>query len=402
MKTLTLFLIYISNTLKILHAEVPYTLIDRSYTNSGTVYEVDNLTPVKSQDGIGLCYGFSATTLLENFRCRELNLNCSNPHEILSSLDVTSYYGRNRLDEGGNPSVILNNIAASNRKIAREECAKFSTLVYQMNDSHNNPITDERRGWIFLTQKWNEYKGLDQKVKRNDCVSCLAQSIKSALVNIQTPADQIQKAFLDAHTLEEFIYMTVLPTQCLNDSKTAELPPFEAKSYPGYKDILTEESLTKKIESLLMSNIPLEMSICGDPRKPCPTDFGHSVAVVGLKEVCKGSGDCKKVVKLKNSYGMSWQQQNNDGWVDLQTLVESSLATAKNYNINWIQKPGYKLVEKSLKAESYYSKQVIKVQPKIINNSNTVPAEYKDYKGIWKCPGSAFMDHYESGCVPMK
>jgi hypothetical protein len=54
MKTLTLFLIYISNTLKILHAEVPYTLIDRSYTNSGTVYEVDNLTPVKSQDGIGL------------------------------------------------------------------------------------------------------------------------------------------------------------------------------------------------------------------------------------------------------------------------------------------------------------------------------------------------------------
>lgn len=31
------------------------------------------------------------------------------------------------------------------------------------------------------------------------------------------------------------------------------------------------------------------------------------------------------MVKVINSYGASWQQQNNEGWVDLKGLAESSL-----------------------------------------------------------------------------
>lgn len=391
--------LFLSTVLTEATAELPYKTIGPGYVLKGTETIVEPSTPIKSQDGIGVCYGFSATSLLESYRCRELNLNCSDPHEFLSTLDVTSYFERERLKEGGNTFRIFSNLESGRKKIAREECIQFATLVHQMADSKNHMIKDEKRGWIFLTKKWNEYKGIGDS-KRNDCVSCLANTIKATLVNIQTPADQIKNAFLDAHTLEEFLYKALLPTQCLQDSRMASIPPFVAKIYPGFNTTVSESELTNKIEVLLKNKIPIEMGICTDSSRPCRENFGHSIALYGFKEVrSTTTNEIKKLVKVKNSYGMSWQNQNNDGWVDLATLVEASRAQSEHENISWIQKPGFVLDEKVVSASSSTTTPPARYIPTRPISPDT-PAAYKNYHGIWKCPNSTYIDHYEPGCVP--
>lgn len=378
-------------------AEHPYETLDQSYRQRGESIEITPMTPVKSQDGIGLCYGFTATSLLENYRCREMNLDCNDPKEILSSLDVTSYYQRERLVEGGQTYRILSNLESGKKKVAREECARFSTLVHQVSVSQNSYIKDEKRGWNFLTKKWNEYRGL-AGTKRNDCVSCLADEIKSTLVNITTPTEQLKKAFEEARSLEEFLYKSILPVHCLEESKMAAIPPFVTKSFPTYKDKLTDEALAQKIETVLRNNIPLEMGICTSGTNPCQNDSGHSITLFGIKEMCNGQSDqCRKVVKIKNSYGMSWQNNTDDGWVDLAALTEASRALGPHNNITWIQKPGQVLVEKKTTPPQTPRP----VTPSRPGGGSGIPTHYKDYKGIWKCPNATFRDYYEPGCVPM-
>ncbi len=73
-------------------ADYPYNTLDSSYKDTPeSKTEVSSISPIKAQDGIGLCYGFSATTLLENYRCREFKLDCQSSENLMSSLDVTSY-----------------------------------------------------------------------------------------------------------------------------------------------------------------------------------------------------------------------------------------------------------------------------------------------------------------------
>lgn len=381
-------------------AEYPYEFSQSNYRDSGAVTEVTPSTPIKAQDGIGLCYGFSATSLLEHYRCSQNNSNCSESSDLISSLDVTSYYQNKALKEGGDSSRLLENFSRSKRKVAKEECIRFSALVHQVTDSNKFTYKDEKRGWVFLTKKWNEFRGIGPDVKKNDCISCLADEIKSTLVNIETPIDQLKDAFQTAGTLEEFLYKSLLPKSCLQESNMLTVPEYKTKTFPNYshRGEVSPQELTAKITSILEANIPVEMSICTMKtfEGTCSPNSGHSIAVFGIKEVCNFN-DCKKMVKVKNSYGTSWQNQNNNGWLDLDTLIESSQLMGKNNNITWLEKPGFVLPEKTFSKPISRPSQIKNTKPSI-----TVPPEYSKHRGIWKCPGTKFTDHYEPGCVPMK
>jgi hypothetical protein len=201
--------------------------------------------------------------------------------------------------------------------------------------------------------------------------------------------------------MEEFLYKSLLPAQCLEENKMASIPEFKSKSYPGYNEKVNANAVAKKVESLLLSNIPVEISICTqkDFEGKCTADMAHSIALFGIKKVCSSKNNvCRTMVKVKNSYGNTWQQQNNNGWVDLKSLADSSFDLVQNNNISWIEKPGFILIEKSLSKKS-----VTSLMPSINNRSGGgIPSEYKNYHGIWKCPGAKFVDQYEPGCIPLK
>lgn len=315
----------------------PYNTLDKTYIDTqGSMHEVAEVSPAKTQDGVGICYGFTSTGLLETYRCQNLNLDCNNPNERLSSFDVTSYYSSNDtrgIEEGGDSYHLLKELSLSSRRIAREECIPFSSIVHQKGN--------EKKGFLFLISKWNEYKGI--KTKQNDCVECLVSGIKSTLVNMKTPADQLKAAFIDSKNVEEFLYKSILPAECLDEKMAANVPPFEVYTYPNSGEVFNDNVFRKKIEGLLLSKTPLEFAICSDKNytSDCKGQRGHSIILYGIKEVCsKVKKECRTMVRVKNSFGKNWDSMTNNGWVDFKTLRESSLSFYNYFNMTWIAKPG--------------------------------------------------------------
>src|SRR4051812_39031710 len=97
MMKLQLFLFLTFIGFQVNASEYPYVVLPKSFIDvPGSIKEILPVTPSRSQDGLGICYGFSATSLLEHYRCRELKLDCSNPSEFLSTLDVTSYLTKDK------------------------------------------------------------------------------------------------------------------------------------------------------------------------------------------------------------------------------------------------------------------------------------------------------------------
>lgn len=332
---LTLILFCTSFNLK---AEYPYEVLGSSYVDKeGTVTLIKEVTPTKAQDGVGICYGFSSTSLLESYRCRELKLDCSNTNEFLSTLDVTSNAlpEKKALQVIGNAYYVLSNIEKGKNNIARESCVQFSTLLHKKFFYADS----EKWGWEYLLNAWRDYKEKkDAKNKSVDCVSCVAQKIKNKMVGLKTSVEQIANA-LESASSEEFLSKAVIPFECLEENRLAQIPRYVTKRFPDSATLPNTE-FKNTITRILKAEIPLEIGICTkleDPTK-CEYGQGHSVTLFGIKEVCK-KDQCKTVVKVKNSWGESWQKSHNDGWVDLDALVESSKIFRTYENITWIEKP---------------------------------------------------------------
>lgn len=337
-KTVCLFLISSTS----IYAQYPYGLVDNSYKNAGEVIEISPISPVKNQGEIGLCYAFAATSLLEHYRCKELGLSCSEPKDVMSTLDVASYEenGKKGLKQGGMSLFILSNIAKE-RRIVKEECAPYSSLLAKVKYLDKD-FESELFSWQFLSEGWKNLHNRKISEGKNLCTSCMANNIKCLLPNLKTPLDQIEMALKDANDVESFLYKTIMPEHCFNRSEALDIPEFQIKSFPTYldKDLLGASVLENKITTLLSSKIPMQINICSSKTVSDICTSAHAVILYGLKEVCSEfKNECKKMVKIKNSYGEEWQKNNNDGWVDLQLLAKSSKDFSEGNNIVWLEKP---------------------------------------------------------------
>jgi hypothetical protein len=400
------FSILLFNLSNSVWAEFPYETLTDQFTNtdSKSFHELSNLPPIKSQDGIGLCYGFAATTILEYYRCRELVLSCKQSENALSTLDVSSYNSTNKaLKEGGDSYAILDHLKKSNRKIAAESCVPFSSLVHQFS---SNNKSNEKYGWNILVETWKKFKKLQsENYNSNNLISC-SNNIKANITNLDTNEDQINNALKTANSLESFLYQVLLPKKCLDDQIKLEIPPFETNRYPLSSIDFDKKKIAEKIEQVLLNDIPLVLNICGDPAidNKCPENSGHALTLTGIKESCDANNsNCKTFVKVNNSYGNTWQLNNNNGWVDLESLLNTSEVFQKFNVISWINKPGAQLKNLKLNRNIYATNlSTPTIYPPAINRNSAIPEQWKNYKGIWKCPENKFVDRYEPGCVPMK
>ena len=337
-KTICLFL----STLTSIYAQYPYELADNSYKNTGEIIEISPMSPIKDQGAIGLCYAFAAASLLEHYRCSELGLSCSDSKDFLSTLDVASYEesGNKTLKEGGTPQFILTNIA-NERKVAREECAPYLSLRAKVN-LLDKSYENEQLGWQFLSEGWKNLQWKLKSERKTECISCMANNIKCMFPNMKTPLEQIEGALKDAKAVESFLYKTIIPEHCLDKSEALEIPKYVVSSFPTYldKDLLGLSSLENKIIKLLSAKIPMQVNICTAKADNGRCSAAHAIVLYGLKEVCnEEKNECKKMVKVKNSYGEEWQKVHNDGWVDLQVLAKSSKDYSAGNNIVWLEKP---------------------------------------------------------------
>lgn len=361
-KLIILFTLFSINS----YAEYPYIIPTEDYNNAPVKsFEVTHMSATKSQDDVGLCYGFSTTALLENFRCRSLKISCFTPKEQLSVLDVSSFADSNRraIIEGGLTREVLSNFAKSDRKVVKEECLNYSQLLAKNVDvDPKDPIAaitakiDQGGGISRLTSAWNKYKHIGEKKEKmsKDCVHCLAVDIKNNMFQLKTSVDQIENALKFSKSLEEFMYQSVFPKECLEEQNKVEVPAFTIRSFPENGENYNPKILAKKLEQVLLNDIPVEMSMCTvlvSSKDTCPKGQGHSITMIGIRENCSEiTKKCKKLVRIRNSYGWDWQKKNNQGWFDLDTLMEASFKFNNHIGkqFTWLEEPGRVLEKRSL------------------------------------------------------
>jgi hypothetical protein len=343
--------------------EFPYItkgLFDIVVKNSE--FLVKNISPVKDQGNVGICYGESSALILEQFRCESLKLDCLNSENIINSFDVASYSFEkgtgalarevDTLQESGYLFDLLKNIESSNHLIAKESCAPFSSITKHKLVSIWGQETDlAKAGWNYLISKWKEYKNQIKEKSKSidiDLAYCLAKEVKEAMPMMVANQKQLADAFTTSWNLSNFIYKSLLPIECLDPKNMLTIPSFKVESFPT-KDDHENKSVTaleKKIEELIHANIPVVIQICiaqkDDyynclPRLSSKLNYAHSTTIVGIKEICTISNtNCRKMVKIQNSLGEKWQNDHDDGWVELSSIAFAAKKRSTSDNITWI------------------------------------------------------------------
>lgn len=287
-------------------------------------HEIQNFPLVRTQDGVGLCYAFSATQVLNHYVCKRKNLDCSNAENQLSVLEVGSYYDYSFrvVDEGGDPATVLSNLRSKRvSALNSEACLPFEKLAHQDPSNEGN-----KQGAAYEELK-SIYSGLKPGTVSYEDKVCKARRIKEILP-LSKNLSQIMQTF-EAYSLEEFVYQVAVKDECSSRQKL-EIPPYHVHKYPKRGSNPTYKENIRQLEKLLLNDIPVTLSFCasdfytpGQELKPGGQDSceGHAVTIAGIKEVCSFS-ECKTLLKVHNSYGQSWQDHNNDGWLEARPLLD--------------------------------------------------------------------------------
>lgn len=354
---------------------------------SQSEFRVSAVTPIRSQDGIGICYGFSATLILEQFRCKEMHLNCLDPKNFMSPLDISSYDSSSGVErkifKGGDTYSILKNLDNSDHRIVREDCAPMSSLLLG--------LSDEKAGWDFLALKWKEYQGLSDNKKNKDCASCVAEEIKERLGPLILPVTEIMTALNKARTIEDFYFQTLISKKCFQSENQLSIPRFIVKTYPQVDAESGVKDISQKIYELIRNNIPVQLPIClWERNDECPQDQRHSIVLTGIREECSEAlKRCELMALVQNSYGRSWQNAHREGWVQLTPLIQSSKKLLDLHFIRWIENPSM------TKTSFRYSPNREWTLP-LTNDKNIIKKP-----AMWKCKGATFQDFYSEGCTPL-
>ncbi len=338
----------------------PYfeTANPKLYKTVGETIALKNMPRVRSQSSVGLCSAFAVATMIDFANCHaaaDTQKACSDlsDDEMASPVDLTRYayyddvednnvraaYTRG-LKEGAFSTLILAGALATGR-IAKESCAPFTQFTNGIDDADNRP-----------EGIWDRYKELYEQTKtinKDDPDQCLleASKIKDKYNLSGTPKD-ISKSF-GQESYGLFLDKLLVPFSCSSKRKEVlELHGKWAVEYypdkrPAYDPADTETSkldqTVRKIKWVLTElGRPVLVDFCMttpfDPATKC-TD-GHTVVIKGFRSVCKinDQKDCRPMFQVQNSWGQVWQDENDDGWIFADIIIERTYY--ESYSFAWI------------------------------------------------------------------
>ena len=130
---------------------------------------------------------------------------------------------------------------------------------------------------------------------------------------------------IDAMAPKEFAHKILIRDTCNSAKNKITLPAFKNK-YLEEKDLKNESMLFEKITKLIDRDIPPAISFCLSPRvKGTRVCSLHEAVVSGYRKICNAAKKCKSMLKLQNSWGKTWQDEYQGGWVDADILLKYSL-----------------------------------------------------------------------------
>ncbi|MCM2276790.1 MAG: hypothetical protein NDJ89_01785 [Oligoflexia bacterium] len=322
---------------------ITYPTLPADYVvDPASVLEIQNTPPVKAQGGLNLCYSHSTGLLLEIHDCRARGVPCKGEgiDERLSPLDLASYEDNNsqRITELGFSLPVLQNVQAKNPRIARESCIPYETLRLTEIKRIGNQTTSVSSEQVGHRKLRDFY--LANRDKR-DCASCVEKLRQELGGQLLSDTQQVLDA-LAAPEFDQFTYRALIPEKCKREGR--QIAPFEIEFYPAPKQPATSTAFRDVLLHNLENDLPSEINLCTVPVEYGKCEFFHSLVITGSRKACSG-GTCRLAFRVQNSFGLTWQEDHDDGWIDADWILERMLDASKDGNrrlpvIHWIHPPG--------------------------------------------------------------
>lgn len=307
------------------------TVSQESFPKVLDFLELQNLPRVRSQGAFGACAGYSAATVAQFYSCKHNKVNdCSkiSRDKEISPIGMLAYANPNsdNSDPGnmasyenikfsGSAAYALNNISRFRMAFA-ESCYPFDQVV--------NKYGDNEQAVEAMLGKLRTIFEQSKRTEGSACLECIQKTLKEDLL-FQSNLKDIERA-LKKDTFEEFLYHSTIG---IEDSKTScddfvDIRPEAKFDYFPQQGTASSGQIISKVKEVLKSGYPV---VVGDL---CPYSqegkcLGtHSVAVTGYRKQCTKDGkQCRDLFRVQNSWGEEWQKENNDGWLDAQSLFDN-------------------------------------------------------------------------------
>lgn len=329
--------------------------IPPEFNNPKEPYLVKNMPEIKSQDSIGICYSFSASTILEHSLCKEYKVDCKSPEAIEkyrpSTLALCKYATDAKAIDASNansyPKKIddLNSFGAdilknvlSIGKVSKESCAPFDKFVAKEKNPKAQASIEEaiwRHFRLSFEQMAKQFKGCEECALKDIAAQKQAEDMIQKF-SLKTTNQEVLKAFASA-SYEEFLYRVLVPEACTTKpsnritvlSQTRNLRKWPDSSTPVADYNKAIEQIKENLKNdrpIMVDRFCTLQAVTKDCKSYSPNGSepgSHSFVISGYRSMCNAAGDkCYDSVKVHNSWGQSWQDQNNDGWVDARTLID--------------------------------------------------------------------------------
>ena len=322
-------------------------------TEPGSEVALKNLPSDISQDSIGLCYSHAAAQIFNYHNCRLRKIDCSQlpDSERASALAMARYTARDVPDdevifassykgiyEGGYAGRTLAVASLVVGSVPSEQCASLDRALGKLNNSEDIKKA-QSNALKKLKDIYKNSKAIDKK-----CTTCLATHADSAQkeieqnFNVKTSNEKLLKAFAE-DSYEKFFDELMIPTECLRTKNSVFFEGHEKMDYQYYpkgKKSNYEESKNKIIEVLSQGNPLLLESVCLDETATSKCQDSHTVVVTGFRRVCNQSKKrCFDAIRIQNSWGKSWQDEYDGGWVEAKNLLNAT--KYEEGHLSWLE-----------------------------------------------------------------
>lgn len=271
--------------------------------------------PEGREDGVGFCFAFAATALLQQHYC-EAKHGCTE-EDNLSVLDVINQYAKKvkPKQNGGSSFEALRAVEKLN-KVALESCANFNALFKTDKLRKYEPSTD----WEEVLQQ-NFSDALETTAKlyipdpreTKDCIHC-GGSKTEPVIDVSDYERILSRSGSDTPftvLVEKFVF----PKQCENQRKN--IAPFK----PHEMRAGSIEEAKIKIHPVVESGRPIQIGVClKENAKDMRECMGHATVISGVRQNCCGN-TCKTEYKITDSMQLTWIASSTGGWVDANTLL---------------------------------------------------------------------------------
>ena len=311
----------------------PFVVPDAKFDRVTENVEVPNMPPVRSQDALGVCGPFTATTLAQHHLCQKNGWDCQNlrPEQQISDAGMAlAFYDndtkKREFTEAVNWTWAID--SAQTAPLITNKCAPFDQIVNQSSDPFETARLQQEM-WDRIERARRE---VNKELYENECGECGRSIAIAAMANEEKLGSlklkqKVELEKLRAFTLEtksQAVQQLLVPEECHTKDTLPKIEFPQRVTFPE-KEVSYAESVrqakewfkTKRSPLTLNTAFPIKCS-AGDPPHKCQSN--HQFAIAGYRKACAPDGECVEMFKVHNSWGQKWQDMNNDGWLDIKHI----------------------------------------------------------------------------------